>query len=62
MNGDYFALKAQLSELKLKLCHAGLSLYDKPTTKEEIAVELEQVLQLVDQLEEGLTRKAPTFE
>jgi hypothetical protein len=62
MNGDYFALKAQLFELKVKLCYAGLSLCDKPTTKEEVSVELEQVLQLVDELEETLTRKAPTFE
>jgi hypothetical protein len=61
LNGDYFGLKAQLSELKLKLCHARLSLCDKPTTKEEISVELEQVLQLVDELEETLSRKSPYF-
>ncbi|UII58159.1 hypothetical protein LS684_21300 (plasmid) [Cytobacillus spongiae] len=54
MDGNYFGLVAQLAEIKLKLAHIGLSICDKPTPRNDIAIELEEAIKLFEDLEDTL--------
>ncbi|WP_456273404.1 hypothetical protein [Bacillus sp. AK031] len=58
---DYFSLKAQLAEIKLKLCRVGLTVFDEPTPRKEIAEELVWILKLLDDLEETLSENPPFY-
>jgi hypothetical protein len=57
-----FTLVNQLSEIKIKLSQIGLSICDKPTPRENIAVELKVVIGLFEELEDVFKKRSPPIE
>jgi hypothetical protein len=54
---DFFAAKAEMAELKIKLCNIGLSILDEPTPRKSIAMEMEKVIKSFEKIEFHMIKK-----